>query len=306
MNNRGKSPILVTGSHRSGSTWVGNVLSNAPGMGYMHEPFNPLYPTPRRSPINSWYLYVSKHNEDVYKPFFSRTFDWDYQSARRFRGINNQFKAMMWLKYGRIFMKNSGKTPLVKDPIALFSAPWLASTFNMQVVMLIRHPAAFVYSLKRKDWQFPFEHLLRQEALMNDLLFEFKEDVAHYSNEKQDIIAQGCLIWRIFYSTVSKFEKEHKNWIFLKHEDISRDPQNEFKKLFKELNLEFDSNVDGYLTESTSAQNPKGTKSDEEQLNRNSVANIDYWKKKLSTSELAQIKELTHDVWPTYYTENDW
>lgn len=33
-------PILVTGSRRSGSTWVGNVLSLAAGTGYVHEPFN--------------------------------------------------------------------------------------------------------------------------------------------------------------------------------------------------------------------------------------------------------------------------
>ncbi|MFY0673647.1 MAG: sulfotransferase [Bacteroidia bacterium] len=306
MTNSNKSPILVTGSHRSGSTWVGKVLSKSDDLGYMHEPFNPLYPTPRRSPINSWYLYVSKHNENIYKPFFSHTFNWNYESARRFRGINNQFKAMMWLKYGRIFMKNTGKTPLVKDPIALFSAPWLAKTFNMKVVMLIRHPAAFVYSLKRKDWEFPFHHLLRQEFLMQDLLADFRPEIEQFSKQREDIIAQGCLIWRIFYKTVAKFEKEHTNWIFLKHEDISRAPKKQFKLLFERLSLEFDDNVLKYLSKSTSAQNPEGTKGNEEQLNRNSIANIDYWKKKLSIEDLERIKALTEDVWPLYYTEKDW
>ena len=32
------SPILVTGSHRSGSTWVGKMLSVAPHVAYIHEP----------------------------------------------------------------------------------------------------------------------------------------------------------------------------------------------------------------------------------------------------------------------------
>ena len=37
-------PVLVTGSPRSGSTWVGNVLALAPGAGYIHEPFNRRHP----------------------------------------------------------------------------------------------------------------------------------------------------------------------------------------------------------------------------------------------------------------------
>lgn len=33
-------PILVTGSHRSGSTWVGNIMATSPSVNYIHEPFN--------------------------------------------------------------------------------------------------------------------------------------------------------------------------------------------------------------------------------------------------------------------------
>ena len=34
-------PILVTGAHRSGTTWIGKMLALAPGVGYIHEPFSP-------------------------------------------------------------------------------------------------------------------------------------------------------------------------------------------------------------------------------------------------------------------------
>lgn len=40
MNSSNKKPILVTGSHRSGSTWVGRMLALSPSVGYIHEPFN--------------------------------------------------------------------------------------------------------------------------------------------------------------------------------------------------------------------------------------------------------------------------
>src|SRR5699024_4099991 len=37
------SPILVTGIHRSGSTFVGNILSLNKNVGYIQEPFNQFY-----------------------------------------------------------------------------------------------------------------------------------------------------------------------------------------------------------------------------------------------------------------------
>jgi len=36
----GQKPILVTGSHRSGTTWAGKMISACPNVGYIHEPFN--------------------------------------------------------------------------------------------------------------------------------------------------------------------------------------------------------------------------------------------------------------------------
>jgi len=36
-----KSPILVTGMHRSGTTWVGRMLAASREAVYFHEPLNP-------------------------------------------------------------------------------------------------------------------------------------------------------------------------------------------------------------------------------------------------------------------------
>ncbi|MGB0430388.1 MAG: sulfotransferase [Bacteroidia bacterium] len=301
-----KNPILVSGAHRSGSTWVGQVLSRANGLGYMHEPLNPIYPTPNKSPIHTWYFYISAHNHDRYYNFIKNTLNWNYQSGARFGGINNKYKAMMWLKYNHIFLKNKGTTPLVKDPIAFFSAPWLYEQFNAQVIMLIRHPAAFVYSLKRKDWQFPFKHLLKQDALLHDWLKNFEGEIVEFSKNQKDIIEQACLVWRIIYATLKQYQQQYKQWIYLKHEDISANPLNEFETLFKQLSLDFDNKVKEYIVSSSSASNPKGTNADEEQLKRDSSSNIKYWKNKMSADEINRIRELTQDVWPLYYDETSW
>ena len=36
----GRRPILVTGSHRSGTTWVGKTIALSPSVTYIGEPFN--------------------------------------------------------------------------------------------------------------------------------------------------------------------------------------------------------------------------------------------------------------------------
>ena len=59
---------------------------------------------------------------------------------------------------------------LLKDPIALFSTPWLVDRFNVHAVVMIRHPAAYVSSVSRLGWRFDFGYLLGQDLLMRDLL----------------------------------------------------------------------------------------------------------------------------------------
>src|SRR5699024_11082686 len=62
------------------------------------------------------------------------------------------------------------KKYLIKDPIACMSSEWLHNRFDMEVVIVIRHPAAFVASLKRLNWDFDLNELICQEELMQDHL----------------------------------------------------------------------------------------------------------------------------------------
>src|SRR5262245_38121174 len=67
-----RRPILVTGMHRSGSTWVGRMLAEAPDLFYIHEPFS-VTDGPGRGVCNVkfkyWFTYVSRENEaDFYQP----------------------------------------------------------------------------------------------------------------------------------------------------------------------------------------------------------------------------------------------
>ena len=73
------------------------------------------------------------------------------------------------------------------------SAEWVYKHYNCDVVITIRHPAAFIANLKVKDWQFDFNNYLNQEDLMNGYLLDYKDQIIEYSRTKQDIIKQGIL-----------------------------------------------------------------------------------------------------------------
>jgi hypothetical protein len=66
-----KKAILVTGSHRSGSTWVGKMIAQSPSVVYIHEPFNlEIGPCVGicSAKFNYWFTYISPENESqVYR-----------------------------------------------------------------------------------------------------------------------------------------------------------------------------------------------------------------------------------------------
>jgi len=189
---------------------------------------------------------------------------------------------------------------LIKDPIAIMSAEWLYNSMNCDVVISIRHPAAFIASLKVKKWEFDFNNYLNQDALMKRYLVYYYDEIREYSNNKKNIIEQGILLWNTIYATIHQYKEKYQNeWYFVRHEDLSNDPLIEFKNMFDYLNLEFHESVKDEIINSSTAKN-------ESDLKRNSKENIFNWKNRLSEHEITLIKEKTKPTWTKFYTEKDW
>lgn len=123
--------ILVTGSHRSGSTWTGQVLARAPGVHYIHEPFNVGFPR-YRSPLTCWFEYLDSSLPEqaqrvrTYLDSFVTPFH-KQKLARVFRSPT--FKdALLGLK--DLFDGLGASRHVIKDPIAIMSAAWIYETFG--------------------------------------------------------------------------------------------------------------------------------------------------------------------------------
>ncbi|MEM6802706.1 MAG: sulfotransferase domain-containing protein [Bacteroidota bacterium] len=300
--------ILVTGSHRSGSSWVGETLCHSAGLNMLWEPFNlEARPGVAGGVFKHWFTYISEENEEQYLPALKKSFAYKYQLLKDLQdpqGLRAMYRSSRnMLHYYRA--RRSKRNMLIKDPIALFSAPYLAKTFDLEVLVMIRHPAAFVSSIKKANWPFPFAHLLEQPLLVGDLLYPFRAEIETFSKKDQPLIDQGILLWNIFHSLILTYKKDHPNWIFLRHEDLSRNPLAGFKALSQELNLPFSPNAEKFILASTGSSNSTEQKKLSD-TRRNSAGNIKNWKKRLSAEEIYKIKCGTLEVSPHFYSEKDW
>lgn len=295
-NNRN---ILVTGSHRSGSTWVGKVISTSPRMHYIHEPFN-IQVYKDDTVFKSWFEYISDQSGDNHekeKRYINNYLHPDFNSIKK--AFENKNFNEIYTKL-KIFAKTRLSRQLIKDPIAVFSAEWLAKMFDLNVIVIIRHPAAFSASLKVKNWSFNFNDFLNQDYLMKDYLYPFREEIEAQVKNSGDIIDQAILLWNCIYHVVRIYqEKYFSRWIFVKHEDISMNPVDEYKKLFKQLDLVWDKKVEKYLFQSTRA-----IPSSEYHLS--TKENIFSWKRRLTASEIARVRRGTNEVSEYFYKGGEW
>jgi hypothetical protein len=308
MSTPRQRPILVTGAHRSGTTWVGKMLAASAQVAYISEPLNVLHrPGVLRVPVKYWYTYICPDNEAVFLPALGETLEFHYHTWSEIKSLRSRKD---FLRMGRdlsIFFK--GKTlklrPLLKDTFAVFSAPWFASRLNCQVVITIRHPAAFASSLKRLDWPFELEHLLEQPLLMRDWLEPFRAEIEGL--QPDDLIGASALLWRMVYHTVDRYRKVHPEFQVVRHEDLSLDPIQGFRSLYKALDLEYTSKVQQTIQNSSSSQNPgEVSKSRVHAVKLDSRSNLQNWKRRLTPEEISRIREMTEEVACLYYPDISW
>ncbi|MCP4150709.1 MAG: sulfotransferase [bacterium] len=305
-----KPPVLVTGAHRSGTTWVGTTLAKSNELCYIFEPFNKEFgPAECRSAFRNWYSYINNKNQQAYTRCIQRLLEFKISPLRELKeaktrwqyrnGIQNVFNFQL--------AKLKKQRPLFKDPIAIFSTPWLAKKFDFQVVVLIRHPAAFVSSLKRLDWRFPFGEFLCQPFLMQELPEHYIDQIEEYADNPPPVVSQAILLWNLVYSRVLEYQKQYPHWQYIRHEDISLNPVEEFKSLFEKLNLQFTPTIERHIQSTTATTNPgESPQNKATQLKRNSKENIHNWKKRLTPEEIETIKKETNPVASKFYSSEEW
>jgi len=304
----GRSPILVTGAHRSGTTWIGKMLAADPLTAYISEPLNVWHrPGVFRAPVKHWYQYICDENESEYLPAFNELLEFEYHLWKEIRSLRS---LKDFLRMGRDFRTfyyglEEGRRVLLKDPFAVFSAAWFARKLNFKVVVSVRHPLAIASSLKRLNWSFDFQNLLEQPLLLRDHLEPYRSQMK--SVKSDDVIGQAALLWKMIYQTVHSILRLNPDFIVVRHEELSRDPANGFRNLFISLGLDYSHHVEKIILDSSSAENPlELSRKKVHDVKLDSRASMDNWKNRLTHDEIKRVRDVTEETSQLFYTDAEW
>ena len=296
--------------HRSGTTWIAAILSQSNNSIIKDEEIFQVKQPIQSTPIDKWYLYINKNNEEKYNAFISNIVNnknYYFSSINNIRSIRDilyVYKKKAYSIYRRIFSKDH---PIMfVEPIGLLSAPWFVDKYNCKCLVIIRHPAAIISSMKKLGWGFDFDLFATQHELIDKYFYDFKHDILN-PPDKSDSIGCGILLWKMLYSVVGVYEDVYDNWVFVKSEDLAKNLINGFKLLCRNMGLDYNKKVQTRIEELCSSNNPIELPSGKSEDNkRNSKKAIDNWKTRLEKDEIILIHKELEMYSKRWYNDSDW
>ena len=299
-------PILVTGCPRSGTTWVGKVLGAAPEVFYIYEPFND--DAPHHLPVPERFIDLSLNApadllHDLDEIMRLRAFGtrasgllrWGLERSMR-RAPNRAARHAAACLSRRRQQFFSATRVCLKDPLAFYSAEWLAEHYDAEVVVLVRHPAGVVSSYLGLDWLPEHEAILARPPPpgMPDLA----DDIERYRAGGMSRLEALVLQWRVFTAHTLDMQARRPDWTFILHEALCDDPVGEFSRLFGALSIPFTDHTRAVIEEGSGEGNAvDGTKHVQHSHKRASRDLASAWRKRLSDADIDYILQKAGGLW---------
>jgi hypothetical protein len=211
--------IIVAGSGRSGTTWLGNIIA---GDEYriIFEPFD--------------YRHVPEAEGLGLRPYFRP--DEDYPRWHPFMekalsgAICNE-----WVDQDRGRLnpaRDSGKI-LVKDIRVNGLLGWIDKNFHCRIVYIVRNPFAVIASRLKLKWETHVEAFLDQPELMKDYLAPY-EGIMRLAETKAQ---KHAVMWCVENLVPLRQMKTH-NWILCRYEGLLTGGEEEIKSILTRLGLD--------------------------------------------------------------------
>mgnify|MGYP006267262387 CR=1 FL=1 len=302
-------PVLVTGTMRSGTTFVGNVLAASSDLFYLHEPLNPVWGIASN---DRWFLYVRDADERGGKVIDGlMRLEVKFRTPETGRPIRDLIKRWIgsrseWRAAYYKHIASRRARLLLKDPLAALASRYMHDHYGVDVLVLVRHPMAFYYSNKRLGWDFDLDHFLSQDHLLADHLVE---EVPLLERKDLSYAQRMALLWRCVYRVLTdfshQFERE-QSWIVKRHEDICTQPTKEFREIHERVGVPFGKRTEQFINEHMDASNAVQAGGKTHELQRNSRSLVSYWRQQVTENEVAAVRAITGELASVYYDESTW
>lgn len=312
-----KDTIIITGSPRSGTTLLMDVLGFIPGYTGLFEPLNPIYfPEAAKVGFQSrTYLPHKKdwlEGENYLRKIFAGEVMYDSSWLQKGDYSKQNFNSIIYsyinqLKPEKLMHQILGKKLIVKFVRLNRMLPWVAERFRLRsMILIIRHPCAVVASRFKPGQKLPFELLQNVkpfptpkeifieasqiEGLDQGLLDKLKEITT-----REEIIAAS---WCLDNYVPLSYPKPNP-WIVVIYEKLIKEGEKEITRIFNEI---------GEKNVPRSAFNHLKSPSIVTQKNdKKIVANLDTqlskWKESLSEKQIERILSIVSAFGLDFYTE---
>ena len=194
--------IILAGSGRSGTTWMGDILAAGPRYRVIFEPLNPKHVP--ESQVVPLFAYVRPGAD---------TPEWASFIRRSLCGQIDQSwavnrKAPPWATRN-----------VVKMIRANLMLAWIEEEFQSRIIFMTRHPCAVILSRLKLKWPSRLDLFLSQTSLLEDHLEPLLPAIEGAKSQLQ----QQAAMWAI-ENLVPLHQMQSREWVFCTYEDLYSNP----------------------------------------------------------------------------------
>ena len=257
-----KRPLVIAGVPRSGSTWTKQVLEQDGDLLSLMEPdsegyqptairakrdigrFPLLHPGDRDEPYRrlwSWILEgaPTSHRQRAAQEVLRRT-----RPSQRALHLSGRGSPLMTLAGGLADLRLDRRNPalydhalLVKSVHAPLSIEWVAAEFDVDVLVLLRHPGSVVASwLEVRSNE-------RVVPLAGDPGVRRLADTWGVRPPRPDPLTVTIWTVGVLLTALESSARRNPAWTVRTHEQLCRDPEGEFRELYDVLGLRWSPQV---------------------------------------------------------------
>jgi len=303
LNNKTEDWIFVTGMIRSGTTFLGKLLTLPLSIDYIHEPFHSGYSLPDRRPFQVRYLRPDANDPEArkFRDHIEHIFNYQFGLETAYHRDDSWTR-----KIGKHLVGSRGpaylilaklnpfhRRAVIKDPVAKFTTEYLYHVFDVKPVIIVRHPVSLAASLKRVGW-FPEMYVFQDEPELIEDYFPDRPEFLYRDWPSRLLESMGH--WRATHHVLLKQAKKYSDWQVVTHEELCECTLPVSKRLYEALDLPWSSFVEyriQRLTEGRSAEARGGQAMD---LSRNSAEIFEMRRNSIPKEQRREIFEIVKDV----------
>jgi len=270
--------LIIAGSPRSGTTWLGDLISNIPKSIVLFEPLHlDKYPRAKEYEFE-WRTYINSNSDNPKaKEFFEDLFNCRFVNSwiTREVPVSNLFDIQYFIfKFVRANML----------------IDWLNNNFYIKKpVFIIRHPCAVVSSQLRLKQFSKVGNAIMSNNYYEDFPLN-KDKIKKYKKSEEILAARWC------QENYVPLINNNSSILLVTYENLLNNPEEEIKKIFNKWKIEIPKHIYNMFSISSST-----THRDIDHNDKFSI--LSRWQNELEKTQKINILNVVKDFGMDFYTE---